>query len=386
MDKKYFDIAFLIGKYLTHGLSLSEQEQLEKWLDLSEENRAWFNKITSETYQNEKNTAIRQIDIQRGWQALQTKRKTEKTSIRAYKHYWLRYAGGIAATIAILFGAITLFQMNRPAVKHTPIRMKIADIKVPTVIEFQGNDEILSYDSLEIKKSDRIYIASKQSPQTQNAINIPASAINYKTVVIPAGYTYQVQLADGSKVTLNAGSTLKFPDRFQDTLREVELTGEGYFEVNKAACPFVVKTGKTHVTVYGTRFNLFFSEKLQLTEAVLIEGSIGMTADHQEIKITPNQRIYHLLDSHITRVEEVNPTEYTSWLENSFKYNKKPLQRIVFDISQWYGIEIKLTPNVVNENYSLEFDKSVSVEWTLRALEKIIDKDIKKEGGVYYIE
>ena len=78
---------------------------------------------------------------------------------------------------------------------------------------------------------------------------------------------------------MNAGSELRFPNEFRDSLREVEFSGEAYFEVKKSGKPFVVKAGNTRVRVYGTRFNLFYCEKLALSEAALVEGSIGMTAN-----------------------------------------------------------------------------------------------------------
>lgn len=384
MENMFFDIALLVGKYLADDLTLEEKECLEQWLNLSKENREWFDRITSEAYQSEKGVAAHKIDIEQGWQALQAKRAGKHNRIR--KTRWL-YAGSVAAALAILVGTVWLLKDNSRPLKNNPPSVELAEIKVPTLIETLGNNVILSYDSLEVKPSGRVYVADEKLRSGQidevGLVNVP---VRYKTIVIPAGYTYQVQLADGSKVTLNAGSTLRFPEYFQDSLREVELTGEGYFEVAKSATPFVVKAGNTQVTVYGTRFNLFFSEKLQMSEAILLEGSIGMKADQKEVRIVPNQRVCHYLDSHVTQVNQVNAADHITWLENSFRYNNELLKRIVFDLGQWYGIEIALNPEVAKENYSLEFDKSVSVDWALQALEKIINKDIKKEGGVYYIK
>lgn len=379
MEKMYFDIAFLVGKYLAGDLTSEEQERLNQWLELSKENRAWFDRITTATYQSEKDVAARNIDIERGWQALQAKRTGSGN--KSGRKRWL-YAGGIAATLALSLGVLSLLKDNTQSLNENPPVFELAEITVPTLVETGGNDVVLSFDSLDVEKSARVYNANDRNRETEERDTV----IRYKKVIIPAGYTYQVLLADGSKVTLNAGSTLKFPDHFNDTSREVELTGEGFFEVAKAAQPFIVKAGKTQVTVYGTRFNLFFSEKLQLSEAVLLEGSIGMLADNKEVKISPNQRVCHNLSDHNTLVDEVNPTDYINWMNHSFKYNNTPLKRIVFDISQWYGIEIKLDPNTKQENYSLEFDKSASIDWVIRMLEKIIGKNIKEEGGVYRIE
>lgn len=210
--------------------------------------------------------------------------------------------------------------------------------------------------------------------------------IRYNRVVIPAGFTYKVRLADGSVVTLNAGSELKFPEEFRDSLREVEFTGEAYFEVEKSDKPFIVKAGDSRVQVYGTRFNLFYSEKLALAEAVLVEGSIGMTANGKETKIIPHQRVWYSMKDSLMRTENVDPADYLTWLGNSFKYNRTRLDKIVFDIAQWYGVEIKIAPGLEKQAYSLEFDRSATIDWVVRALGLIIDKPIKTEGGAYYIE
>ena len=129
-----------------------------------------------------------------------------------------------------------------------------------------------------------------------------------------------VSLPDGSAVVLNAGSELRFPGRFCDSVREVELKGEGYFEVAHSGCPFIVRAGETKVTVYGTRFNLFYSDRLTVTEAVLVEGSIGLMAGGKETKIRPNQRIRYDSGEAQLQVEEVDADDYIQWLTNNFKY------------------------------------------------------------------
>ena len=166
----------------------------------------------------------------------------------------------------------------------------------------------------------------------------------------------------------------------------MEFTGEAYFEVEKSDKPFIVKAGDSRVQVYGTRFNLFYSEKLALAEAVLVEGSIGMTANGKETKIIPHQRVWYSMKDSLMRTENVDPADYLTWLGNSFKYNRTRLDKIVFDIAQWYGVEIKIAPGLEKQAYSLEFDRSATIDWVVRALGLIIDKPIKTEGGAYYIE
>lgn len=301
---------------------------------------------------------------------------------------WLYIGNSVAAVAVLFFMVMTMLPEKKQIEKEMPV-FRIAEIKVPTLITTKENDTILSLDTLEVGKNADVYVVGKQS-QAQAIKEEEATPeekpIRNVRVVIPAGYTYNFQLADGTTVTLNAGSELKFPEEFGDSIREVELKGEGYFNVKKSDIPFVVKGGKTRVKVYGTQFNMFYCEKLALSEAVLVEGSIGMTAGGKETMITPNQRILFTMKDSAVRVESVDPADYIAWLGSSFKYNGARLDKIVFDISQWYGVEIELAPGLEKETFSLEFDKLSTIDWVVRALGLIINKPIKTEGGVYYIE
>ena len=297
---------------------------------------------------------------------------------------WRSAGGSVAAAILVFFTLTQWLPWGEKLEEKKIPTIALTEIKVPTLITMENDHDILSLETLDLKDAKVGYIV-KESGLSEEIIDAE-KPIRYNRVVIPAGFTYKVKLADSSVVTLNAGSELRFPNEFRDSLREVEFSGEAYFEVKKSGKPFDVKAGNTRVRVYGTRFNLFYCEKLALSEAVLVEGSIGMTANGKETKITPNQRVFYSMKDSLVRAENVDPADYVGWLGNSFKYNGARLDKIVFDIAQWYGVEIQLAPGLEKQTFSLEFDKSSTVEWVVRALGLIIDKPIKIEGGVYYIE
>ncbi len=329
---------------------------------------------------------IARMDKEKMGEKLQARLRGLERKKRASRH-WLYAGSSVAAAIVLFFMVTTMLPEREQVIERTPV-IKMAEIKVPTLITTEKNDVILSLDTLEVKEKGNVYVVGKKKQEELSEKNLTPVKKNVRIVrvVIPAGYTYSVQLADGSTVMLNAGSELRFPEEFCDSVRRVELKGEGYFSVEKSDIPFVVKAGETQVKVYGTEFNLFSSEKLALAEAVLVKGSIGMTAGGKETMILPNQRVcYSMIDSAV-RVEKVDPADYTAWLGNSFKYNRARLDKIIFDISQWYGVEIRLAPGLEKETFSLEFDKSSTIDWVVRALGLIINKPVKKEGGVYYIK
>ncbi|WP_368241782.1 FecR family protein [Butyricimonas virosa] len=310
------------------------------------------------------------------------KRDRKKRAVRV----WWTAGGSVAAAILVFFTLTQWLQWGKETSDEEKITtVALIEIKVPTLITMEREHGVLSQEILDLKKAKEGYRV-KGSGKKEEADVDTSEPIRYNRVVIPAGFTYKVRLADGSVVTLNAGSELKFPEEFRDSLREVEFTGEAYFEVEKSDKPFIVKAGDSRVQVYGTRFNLFYSEKLALAEAVLVEGSIGMTANGKETKIIPHQRVWYSMKDSLMRTENVDPADYLTWLGNSFKYNRTRLDKIVFDIAQWYGVEIKIAPGLEKQAYSLEFDRSATIDWVVRALGLIIDKPIKTEGGAYYIE
>lgn len=328
---------------------------------------------------------VARMDREAAASRLQSRLRGMERRKRTFRR-WLYAGSSVAAAIAILFTVTVMFPEKELAKKKVPV-VKLAKIKVPTLIMTGEDDAIVALDTLEVKKEDDVYVVGEEEKiETTGKDKLTETPVRDVRIVIPAGFTYNVQLADGSTVMLNAGSELRFPEKFRDSIREVELIGEGYFKVEKSDVPFVVKAGEARIKVYGTEFNVFYSEKLAQSEAVLVQGSIGMTAGGTETMILPNQRICFSMKDSAVRVGKVDPADYIAWLGSSFKYNRARLDKIIFDISQWYGVEIEIAPGLEKETFSLEFDKSSTIDWVVRALGLIINKPVKTEGGVYYIE
>ncbi|MBQ6793663.1 MAG: FecR domain-containing protein, partial [Butyricimonas sp.] len=186
------------------------------------------------------------------------KRDRKKRAVRV----WWTAGGSVAAAILVFFTLTQWLQWGKETSDEEKITtVALTEIKVPTLITMEREHGVLSQEILDLKKAKEGYRV-KGSGKKEEADVDTSEPIRYNRVVIPAGFTYKVRLADGSVVTLNAGSELKFPEEFRDSLREVEFTGEAYFEVEKSDKPFIVKAGDSRVQVYGTRFNLFYSEKL----------------------------------------------------------------------------------------------------------------------------
>lgn len=285
-----------------------------------------------------------------------------------------RIVASAVAVVLLFLGVYILYPEGDAELAEVPA-VVLSEITVPTLLQEEA-DKVVAYEELQ---DERVYNAGSGKAGKVEV------QVSYEKFVIPAGYTYTVCLADGSRVILNAGSELRYPTQFADSVRAVELEGEAFFEVAKSDVPFIVKSGEVQVQVYGTRFNFLHSLKTGVAEAVLLEGSIGMRSGGEEVKITPEHRVFHQPGSPLL-AEKVDTDNYISWMGSTFKYERMPLEYIVGAMERWYGVDIAVSPESGRQLYTIECSKSSSVERTIEVLGIITGKNIKKEGGSYYIE
>ncbi|MNJ95652.1 fec operon regulator FecR [compost metagenome] len=196
-------------------------------------------------------------------------------------------------------------------------------------------------------------------------------------VSTPRGGTYQVTLSDGTKVWLNAESSLKFPSSFSGAAqRKVVLKGEAYFEVAKnKKQPFLVTTDRQEVEVLGTHFNInSYSDELS-TKTTLLEGAVRV---NQTI-LTPGHQ--SVLTNGIIKVNKVNPDEAIDWKNGEFVCNNEPLSSIMRKISRWYDVEVVYShPELKNKTFSGSLSRYDHVSGVLNALEQAGTIKFKLEG------
>lgn len=165
-----------------------------------------------------------------------------------------------------------------------------------------------------------------------------------------------VELPDGTEVTLNHFSSLTYPERFRGKYRKVTLKGEGYFEVSKnKEHPFIVQAEVVKVRVLGTHFNIEAYLGDPEVKTTLFEGSVAVSAANHpgSIVLRPNESaIYNKEEESLTRKAEKNVSEEIAWQNGIFIFNHLPLQEIVRELSNSFGVEIKIE-NEKLRNYRL---------------------------------
>ena len=163
------------------------------------------------------------------------------------------------------------------------------------------------------------------------------------------------------------------------------LEGEAYFEVRHGEVPFVVRANDAEIKVYGTKFNVrAYTEKR--VAAVLVEGSIGVEYRGCNVMMRPNElcRVDNINGDIST--ERVDVSKYIAWTEGMFMFERDCLQDIVSELSRWYGIEIVVEGQTLqNSTITAFFERSVSIDEIMTTIEQTINVKITKEEGRYVI-
>lgn len=150
-------------------------------------------------------------------------------------------------------------------------------------------------------------------------------------------------LSDGSKITLSNSSRIKFPQVFADSIREVFLEGEGFFDiVHNKAKPFVVRSGKLNIQVLGTSFNVRHYANDKTIDVVVATGKVGVNAkgSKETWMLTPgNLLAYNPVTGEAAECL-VNPADYTGWQKGELTFNNEPLEKICKRLERWYGVTI----------------------------------------------
>ena len=184
----------------------------------------------------------------------------------------------------------------------------------------------------------------------------------YNTLSTHRGESYKLVLADGSKVWLNAASSIRFPASFVANERSVEITGEAYFEVTKdPSKPFKVKVNDMMVEVKGTHFDINSYGDEATINTTLVEGSVKVTKAGNALLLKPGQQSQLQPNGNLALVKAVNLDEVIAWKEGNFHFENADISSILRQFARWYDVEIvmegKLQPRkffgIVSRNSSL---------------------------------
>lgn len=196
------------------------------------------------------------------------------------------------------------------------------------------------------------------------------NSVVYNIISTPKGGQYQLVLADGTKVWLNAASSLKYPTAFNGNDRVVELNGEGYFEVaHNASKPFHVKVNDMYVRVLGTHFNINSYSDEPSIKTTLLEGRVMVKKGDKFVYLNPGQQAVTTTSKNDLRVQSnVDVDEVIAWKNGKFSFNSADIRTIMRQAARWYDVDV-VYEGTTGETFSGNPSRSENISQLLKILE-----------------
>lgn len=367
LDEGAYRIAYLIAGYIRQTLTEQEHDELDDWVTADDKNMLLFEDLTDEKNIEANLAWMDQVKSKQSYEALQQAGKFKKPA----KRFKLNPVWIAAASVVLLAGAFFIFR-NTGNSKANNTEMASSDT---TQLKPGGNRAILTFEDGSVIDLAAAKNGLMKNDNGADIIKLGDGMILYdphkddenlssiQILSTPVGGQFQVTLPDGTKVWLNAATTLKYPSRFAADERRVEVDGEAYFEVAKVSSPNgggregaeqpfrVMLADSTAITVLGTHFNVMSYNNEKTKEITLLEGSVKISQQSsngqqsvvikpgQQVAFTPGSRL-PTPDSLFTIHDDIDTEEITGWKDGQFVFHDASIESIMRQIERWYDAKI----------------------------------------------
>lgn len=392
MEKK--DFLKIVDKYLEGSATEEETLLLFNYYNSFQQSEEW----NKEELGNSEEVAIKMLgDLN----TIISKEK-EPVIVPFYHQTWFKLS--VAALLVLIAGRIFWWTPKENVGKElSAVDAEIFTPKTVTatkatlvlangktiMLDSVSNGIIANEGKVSVRKKDaqlNYEISTNKSGGPKENDVIPA----YHTLYIPKGSQYQLVLSDGSKVWLNASSTLRLPASFSGKERQVDLSGEAYFEVAKdtkkpfrvyAATPSGKEAKGAWVEVLGTHFNINAYEDEHLLKATLLEGSVKVTPVHDAQPesnnaciLLPGQQAQisasSLKENKALNVQAVDMEEAVAWKNNLFLFKNSDIKTIMRQLARWYDVSVVYEGNIPERNFSGKINRNTELTTVLKILEQ----------------
>lgn len=368
------EILALLQKYKEGTLSDADKDKLDAW---------YLYKASNSHLQ------LSEYELEDSYEYLKSKLPLQQEA--KVIRLWPRVA--VAASIVLLLGT-GLFYFTKPKEQIIQVvekQQEIAPGGNRGILTLSNGKQILLSDisakDTIAKEGEKEEVTIKMSANgvityviNPNADAPKDAANSFNTLSTPTGGQYNIVLADGTKVFLNAVSSIKYPTQFNGNQRLVELEGEAYFEVAKNKNkPFIVKSGNQAIEVLGTHFNVHAYDNETVMKTTLLEGSVAVTHKNQKAILKPGQQSNVSDNSNKIAVREVDTEAAIAWKNGRFKFDDADLKTVMKQLERWYGIKVEYRGNVSDVRFNGGTFRNKNLSEVLKVLE-LSNIEFKVEG------
>ncbi|MEP7257824.1 MAG: FecR family protein [Flavitalea sp.] len=341
-------------------------EELKEWIGIEMEQPARENIITAEQSDYIFNKVIGQPSY-----------PTESIPVAVHQaHFlktaWFRYAAAILILLAVgaFFFSLTRSRKTVPAVVIAPVIKDIAPGGNKALLTLADGTTILldSVANGSLARQGNTQVVKLGNGQLVYKVTGAAEPVaGFNTMSTPRGGQYQLQLPDGTKVWLNASSSITYPTMFTGAIREVDIKGEAYFEVAKnPAAPFRVHiTGRSgneagkEVEVIGTHFNVNSYQDEPALTVTLLEGAVKIDKN----MLRPGEAYSN------GKVSQADVEKAVAWKNGYFQFNQADIKTVMRQIARWYDVDISYEGNIPDRKFGGDILRESNLSDVLRGLE-----------------
>lgn len=376
--KENQQIKKLFGKYVNESITKEELAQFATLVEQTAQQDS-LDCLLEDHFVAESDSSAELISSaehvqNRAWIKIQ--RKTYKPARKIYSLLWPKIA--VAATL-LLTVSVVLYYKNSERVRAENRIAAFKDINPGssratliaedgTKVELNGSKHEIVVDRQKIRYSDGEVVVNPQS-------------IGNLILSTPKGGQFRIILSDGTKVWLNAASSLTYPTNFTGNQRKVQLKGEAYFEVShNPDKPFIVSTEQQQVKVLGTSFNLNAYADESQTVTTLLNGRVELSGSDpfSTSELHPGEQA--VFKNSAFDIKSVDASMYAAWKEGEFRFNATPLASVLRQIERWYDLDVDYTGIPADIAIHASINRNKQLSSVLHALEKITDLKFEVKG------
>ena len=335
-----FEISALIYKSLSGDITREEQLMLDAWKNASERNLELYEKICSDKVMQDKIKLYSGSNVQTAFDSFIRRREKKNTRRRLVVRI-SRYAAIIALPLFVV-----LFYFNRAEIGDGLLELSENTVPVkrnaPVLTLSNGQEMILYNQDITLNEENGVRITMKTTGGMQyNTSDSTKSEMVYNTLTTPSQCDFMFTLADGTRVWLNAKSSLRYPVAFTGNERVVYAEGEIYLEVAKdRKHPFFVVLNGMKVEVLGTSFNINSYADENFAEVTLVEGHVAAHVDDDSYDLLPNRQLRWDKENQSVDIKMVNVNDYIAWKEGHYIFKGRMLSEVAKVLQRWYDVEV----------------------------------------------
>lgn len=330
-------------------LSQEENERLKEWLECSEENKAFYQKVRRQKDLRDYEMIVSLYNEEKGW-------KTVDKELRSHAKKWKIMWTGLAACVVILFTLSIWVYWGKNPEPQRELTVQISQIepgKQQAVLHLASGKQV------RLDEKDTVFSIGNSNirvdkGRVEYGVRDMDTTIVYNMIVVPRGGIYSLVLSDGTTVYLNSESKLRYPVKFQGEAREVRLVGEAYFDVvSDADHPFIVHSGNMQVRALGTSFNVSAYPDETEYQTTLESGKVEVRVEgmSKTCVLTPGMQAVWNRELGTMVAKEVSAEALVLWREGIIVMNGESLDDVMRALCRWYDVDYEYV-HVLDEKYT----------------------------------